>query len=45
MIANAIGRKDEKATSQAVHTSILAALIGGLLVTLLGELFIKNVQS
>lgn len=45
VIANAIGRKDEKATSQAVHTSILAAIIGGLLVTLLGELFIKNVLT
>ncbi len=40
IIANAIGRKDKKAVSQAVHTSVLAALIGGLIVTLFGELFI-----
>lgn len=43
VIANAIGRKDEKASRQAVQTSILAALLGGLLVTLLGELIIGNV--
>ena len=45
VIANAIGRKDKKDVEQAVHTSVLAALIGGLLVTLLGELFIKNILS
>lgn len=45
IIANAIGRKDKKAVEQAVHTSVLAALIGGLLVTLLGELFIGNILS
>ena len=45
VIANAIGRKDQKAVSQAVHTSVLAALIGGLLVTLLGELFIKDLLN
>lgn len=42
IIANAIGRKDKKAVEQAVHTSVLAALLGGLIVTLLGELFIGN---
>ena len=45
IIANAIGRKNKKDVQQAVHTSVLAALIGGLLVTLLGELFIQNVLS
>lgn len=45
IIANAIGRKDKKAVEEAVHTSVLAALIGGLLVTLLGELFIGNFLS
>ncbi|MBU5480288.1 MATE family efflux transporter [Blautia sp. MSJ-19] len=45
IIANAIGRKDKKAVEQAVHTSVLAALIGGLLVTLLGELFIGNILN
>jgi putative MATE family efflux protein len=43
VIANAIGRKDEKASRQAVQTSILTALLGGLLITLLGELVIGNV--
>ena len=42
VIANAIGRKDQKAVMQAVHTSILAAFLGGLITTLLGELFIGN---
>ena len=45
VIANAIGRKDKKAVEQTVHTSVLAAFLGGLLVTLLGELFIRNVLS
>lgn len=43
VIANAIGRKDKKSVEQAVHTSVLAALLGGLLVTILGEIFIKAV--
>ena len=45
VIANAIGRKDGKDVERAVYTSVLAAFIGGLLVTLLGELFIKNLLS
>lgn len=43
IIANAIGRKDKQAVEQAVQTSVLAAFMGGLLVTLLGELFIGNI--
>lgn len=43
IIANAIGRKDKKAVEQAVQTSVLAAFMGGLLVTLLGELSIGNI--
>lgn len=42
VIANAIGRRDEETVEKAVHTSVLAALLGGLLVTLLGELWIGN---
>ncbi len=42
VIANAIRRQDKKSVEQAVHTSVLAALIGGLLVTLLGEIFIQG---
>ena len=45
VIANAIGRKDEKTVKQAVHTSVLAAFIGGLIVTLLGELFIGHLLN
>ena len=45
MIANAIGRKDERTVKQAVHTSVLAAFIGGLIVTLLGELFIGHLLN
>lgn len=45
VIANAIGRKDKKSVEQAVHTSVLAALIGGLLVTILGEIWIRLVLS
>lgn len=43
VIANAIGRKDQEDVEKAVHTSVLAALIGGILVTILGELCIGNV--
>lgn len=45
VIANAIGRRDKKTVEETVHTSVLAAFIGGILVTLLGELFIKNLLS
>lgn len=40
VIANAIGKKDEKSIHKAVHTSIIMAVVGGLMVTVLGELFI-----
>ena len=40
VIATAIGKKDENSVHKAVHTSIIMSLIGGLLVTILGELFI-----
>ena len=42
VIANAIGGQDRKMVEHTVHTSILAALLGGLLVTLLGELCIGS---
>lgn len=42
IIANAIGRKDKKTVEQAVHTSVLAAFLGGILVALLGEIFIAS---
>ena len=37
VIANAIGREDRKTVSEAVHTSIIIALLAGLGVTLIGE--------
>lgn len=43
VISNAIGRKDKHSVEQAVHTSVLAAFLGGILVTVLGELFIKGI--
>ncbi len=42
VIANAIGGQDRKMVERTVHTSILAALLGGFLVTLLGELGIGS---
>ena len=42
VIANAIGRRDKKTVEEIVHTSVLAAFIGGILVTLLGEFFNKK---
>ena len=45
IIANAIGRKDKEAVGQAVHTSVLAAFLGGLLVTLLGEWWIGSLLN
>ena len=45
VIANAIGQKDKEAVGQAVHTSVLAAFLGGLLVTLLGEWWIGSLLN
>lgn len=38
VIANAIGRDDKKTVHHAVHTSILMAIVGGFVVTIVGEL-------
>ena len=38
VIANAIGRDDKKTVHHAVHTSILMAIVGGFVVTIIGEL-------
>lgn len=40
VIANAVGKKNEDTIHKAVHTSILMAVFGGLMVTLAGECFI-----
>ena len=42
VIANAIGKKDENTIHKAVHTSVITAVVCGLVVTLLGEAFIGN---
>ena len=42
VIANAIGKNDEHTIHKAVHTSVIMAVAGGLLVTVFGELFIGN---
>lgn len=38
VIANAIGREDEDAVQRAVHTAVVISVLGGVLVTLFGEL-------
>lgn len=43
VIANAIGRGDQETVSRAVHTSIVASVLGGLLITIFGELFAVSV--
>ena len=43
VIANAIGRGDHETVSRAVHTSIVASVLGGLLITIFGELFAVSV--
>lgn len=37
VIANAVGRGDRETVKKTVHTSVLVALIGGILVAILGE--------
>jgi len=45
VIANAIGRDDQKTVHHAVHTSILMAVVGGFVVTIIGELVAGYVLS
>lgn len=42
VIANTVGRNDKKTIHKAVQTSIVMALIGGILVTVIGELGIAK---
>lgn len=39
VIANAVGRRDEKTVQHAVNTSIITAIIGGIVAAVLGEIF------
>ena len=45
VIANAIGRGDSNTVSRAVHTSTVAAVIGGIIVGTLGQLVAEPVLS
>lgn len=42
VIANAIGRKDKDMVTKAVHTSLIISVVGGFLVTILGEIFVED---
>lgn len=42
VIATAIGRGDHKTVKKAVHTSVIMAVTGGFIVTILGELLIGS---
>lgn len=43
LIARAIGRRDRSAVSRAVHTSVLFALLGGVVLSLFGELVLGDI--
>ncbi len=43
LIANAIGRNDDKSVSKTVYTAIITALIGGLLIALCGGVFVDDI--
>ena len=45
IIARSIGHKDTTTISKAVHTSVIVALLGGLLLTALGELLAPDVVN
>lgn len=45
VIANAIGRNDKDTVKKAVHTSIVVAVLGGILVSILGEMLAKPLLS
>jgi len=43
VISNLIGREDLAGVKKTVHSSIVVALLGGLLMTLIGQLLVKDV--
>ena len=45
VIANAIGRDDKEKLKKAVHTSVLVAVIGGIAISILGEIFSELLLS
>lgn len=45
VIANAVGRDDKETVHKTVHTAIMMALVGGLFVTVLGEILAGTVLT
>lgn len=45
VIANAVGRGDKKTVQHAVHTSIIAAIAGGLFAAIFGEIFAAQILN
>lgn len=45
VIANAIGRDDRQTVQNAVHTSMLMSVVGGVLVTIIGEIVAEPLLS
>ena len=45
IIARSIGQKDDMKLSKAVHTSVIVALLGGLLLTMLGEFLAPGIVN
>ena len=45
IIARSIGQKDDVKLSKAVHTSVIVALLGGLLLTMLGEFLAPGIVN
>ena len=45
IIANAIGQDDKEKVKKAVHTSVLIAVIGGIAISILGEIFSELLLS
>ena len=43
VIANAVGSKDDKTVQKAVHTSMIVAVLGGVIIALLGELLAEPI--
>jgi putative MATE family efflux protein len=43
VIANAVGSKDDETVQKAVHTSMIVAVLGGILVALFGELLAEPI--
>ena len=43
VIANAVGSKDDKKVQKAVHTSMIVAVLGGVIIALLGELLAEPI--